>query len=308
MSNKNTFDGLQFRILETLEKQPNHAPLMAIEIAERLHDTEYRHEMKDNVVFKVTRAVHAMREKGKIAVAEARGPNGQLCYVLPQRLKFPKPNGGPPLNPVLQPEQAAQIKTVEPTPVSRHKIYVPGVQEMVFEVVDKSPYPVTSQDVVDKIGPHYHHITQDKERIRQLIAGHLNHLLKTTRKIYARPSTVKGMRYEYFTRQTGTLPNPLAGTKGESHKAKPVVETQVTTPAPVPAPAPSAPAAASPGLSDRALFRPGVRQPPQRVQFNMDITVEQRDAWKAAADRFGIPVVQLVIEAMEYALEHAERV
>ena len=312
MSNKNTFDGLQFRIMETLERQPNHAPLMATEIAERLHSTEYSDEMKDNVVFKVTRAVHSMVEKGKIIRADARGPQGQLCYQLPQRLKFPaKPGDKPPVNPVLTADLAQQIKTVEPKH-GEHPIYAPGIQEEIVKLLNASAHPMISPEIADALAHLYpENIRRNLARLRMLFAGHLYTLTRgSQRRVFARRINGygRGVKFEYYSRKTGLEPHPLSlknhkGSRAAEAKKpaapKPSEAWREPAPAPTPTPAPAARA------TGNGVFRPGVKKV-ETVQMNVEVPRDKRDAWKAAADRFGVPFSQMVIEALDYALEHAE--
>jgi hypothetical protein len=278
MSNRNSFQGLQFRIMETLEKQPNQAPLTALEIAERLHTTEYRNEMKDNVVYKVTQAVHSMKNTGKIVTADARDREGRLTYQLPSRLKFPVPNSGTPANPVLTPEHAAKIKTVEPKPEKPEKIepqkqlvhqvaakvpaepekptqrtgkthasYVPGIQDKIIALLDEAAHPLTGHDIAMALGHLYGDAYKgDVARLKMMFAGHLHNLSKKVRKIHSRKSTVKYAKYEFFTRKTGAEPHPLAHKKdaparitaAEAAKALKQAAKR-SAPAPVEPPAPA---------------------------------------------------------------------
>jgi hypothetical protein len=319
---KHTFDGLQFRILETLQKQPGQVPLTAAEIAERLHATEYRTALKDDVVFKVTRAVHAMKESGKIVVSDSRDSSGRLCYELPHRLKFPKApeaNGQPPVNPVLTPDLAAKIKTVEPksekhthggarTKGRPRKLYVTGIVEKILDIVETSPHPLVASDIVEKVRGLYEAAgVTDDERIKGLVAGNLYHQARVTRRLNMRrvQGYGQGIRYEYFTRRTGNEPHPLAlKTPVAAAKPAPVAKPDAqhraaviaTTATPTATPAP---------VSPTGGFRP-IKPATNDMELKFRVPAEWNNKLVAAAKQAELTISEFMRQAVDYAISQME--
>jgi hypothetical protein len=308
MSNRNSFQGLQFRIMETLEKQPNQAPLTALEIAERLHTTEYRNEMKDNVVYKVTQAVHSMKNTGKIVTADARDREGRLTYQLPSRLKFPVPNSGTPANPVLTPEHAAKIKTVEPKPEKPEKIepqkqlvhqvaakvpaepekptqrtgkthasYVPGIQDKIIALLDEAAHPLTGHDITMALGHLYgaelHPLAHKKDAPARITAAEAAKALKQAAKRSA-PAPVEP-------------PAPAPAPPNQQARGKVVVETKA--PAPV----------------STGGFRP--RKELDRTEvLTTRVSGTLYDTVQRLASTVGMTVSEFCHQAIQYAVDHAE--
>lgn len=314
---KNHWSGLQFRIMETLEKQPNHAPLTAVEIADILHASEYRGELKDNVVFKVSRAVHGMKEQGKIILADARDAKGRLCYQLPMRTKFPPQPAAAPANPVLTPELAQQIKTVEPAAPKKKgapPVYVTGIQDKIVEFLDKAEHPQTAHDITQGLKHLYEGklVSDDPNRIRDLFSGNLYYMATKKRSIYRRKVTGygPGVSWEYYTKRTGTAPHPLsfkAPVKGPSaavHKAA------VSKPHPVPT-SPLAQAATVVGTPQPTMpqiiqgFRP---QKPEandiEVKFRWPATFNQRVV--EAAKLSDLSISEFVRQAVNFAIDNLQ--
>lgn len=297
--NKNRFDGLQFRIMEVLEKAKG-VPLTAREIADRLHDGEYRDQLLDTIVFRVTNAVHAMVPKGKLIKAEARGVGGQLTYTLPQRMKFPPPaDAPPPANPVLTPEIAERIDVSEPKPEPRdpqHVVYASGISQAIVDFLDKAPAPMVAPQIVEGLKHMYDGSPAegDIDRLRMLFGG-IIYTLHKDRKILRNNVTGRGrgIVYEYFTRKTGKL----AQAKPQPVNADWVKPKSAPTPTPAPASKPQA--------DKPILFRPGVKKV-TRKQLNLELPAEKYDQIVAAAGRFDVPIVQFVTDAIDFALSYTE--
>jgi hypothetical protein len=320
MSRAGTYDGLQFRIMETLEKQPNQAPLTALEIADILHADEYRDELKDNVVFKVSRAVHGMREQGKIVLSEARDKEGRLCYQLPTRVKFPPKVSDKPANPVLTPETAAKITPAAPKERAdviddkpTRVFYVSGIQKKVFDLINTAPHPLTSKDITDRLG-HLYGDNISPERLTSVFSGHLYHLSQVKRTINRRKvkGYGQGIQFEFFTRRTGSEPHPLS-LKGKAPEPKAAperaplpsqawAEPVVTRPQPekvvVEARVPAKPAA-------NGLFRPvSIKQRTEVISARVPLSKYQRI--ELMAQKFDVTIAEFIVQAVDYALEHAE--
>jgi hypothetical protein len=308
MSSAGSFQGLQFRIMETLENQPNQAPLTAAEIADILHAGEYRHEMKDNVVFKVTRAVHSMKEQGKIVVTDARDREGRLCYQLPMRTKFPPANGQPPANPVLTPEIAAKVQTVAPKAgPPRGKApprYVEGIGNKIVDMLNNAPHPLTTTDFVKGLGHLYG--AMEPKQLSGLFSGNLHHLVKNKRVIFRRRVTGygTGIAYEYYSRKTGTAPHPLAPKKVQRPTPAEIVEVhrpveQAPLPSQAWAPPREAPRPAG------GLFRP--QKPELR---DIEVKFRAPAAWNNqlhdAARASGISVTEFIIQAVGFAIANLD--
>lgn len=288
--NKNRFDGLQFRIMETLE-QAKGVPLTAREIADRLHSGEYKDQLLDTVIFRVTTGVHAMVGRGKLTVAEARGVGGQLAYCLPQRMKFPAVNSGePPANPVLKPEIAEQIKTVEPPEPGRRKrvIHASGVMEAVVDLLDKAPHALAVPEVVEAL-KHMYPQTYQRD-LTTTFAGHLYELFKRRRiKRVSASGRVPRVQYEYFTPKTG------------KHVPKPVEKKPLPELRGVVIPEKPARLAAKP-----VVFRPVA--PPKAADDSIVLLVSQekfRDI-NLAAKRFGVPIEEFCMQAIDFAMSYTE--
>jgi hypothetical protein len=315
MSNKNTFDGLRFRILETLEKQPGQAPLTALEIAARLHATEYRDQMQDNVNFKVSRAVHSMKELGQIVVADARDKEGRLSYQLPHRLKFPPKTDKPPVNPALKAEDAEKIrpaveaataarKAAEPRKVGNQRVVVPGIYDKIVDYLNQSEHPLTTNDLVEALGPLYGGVF-DEKHLKMLFAGHMHHLSKVVKRVQRRRVTGYGqsIQYEYYTRRTGKNPHPAAAKNASQVQAEPVAPVEklpiaddargILKREPIPQP------------RSAGAFRP--RSLEERTQgISLSVPIEKHDQIARMAKAFHLSLNEFCIQAIDYALEHAE--
>jgi hypothetical protein len=392
-TSKNTFDGLQFRILECLEEAKG-VPLTALEISTRLHEKEYRHELYDAVVMKVTRAVHAMKDKGKVILSDARDRDGRHTYTLPQRMLFtPKPGDPPPANPVLKPEIAEKIVTIEKPPekVRKGPPRVQGVAEKVLALIDNAPHPLTTPELAVLAADVW---PGGEAKAKVLLPGLLYDLHNLRKQISKRSVKGRGagVRFEYFTRKTGTAtpaksehkqngqsvervqgvadkivaildgaPYPLAAaeiedlakdiwpTPGRKNRlattlyalvesrrifqqpstkrvrgAKYEFYTRKTSRETPPkakrqdAPKPVQQTIAPPdNLPDReryygapveksAVFRPGAVAPVQRRQLNIEVPADKYDQIVAAAKQFEVPIVQFVLDAIDFAMSHTE--
>lgn len=306
MSSKNTWDGLQFRIMETLEKAKG-VPLTALEISQRLHETEYRHELHDNVTFKVTRAVHAMKETGKIVATDARDREGRFTYVLPQRVIFPRKETAMPVNPVLRPDMAEKIVTVEPksekkapTPRGAYRMKVAsfGVTNRVKALLDAAPRPLTAPEI-EQVATQQNW-WPDGKNIPARIANTLYNLAETKR-VFRLPAKGKGqgIKFVYATRKTGKDDAPLP-----------------KKPAEVKAPLPSQAWSAPPAIAERvkqttepapkaALFRP-VAPTALEDSITLKVTQEKFRAINMASKRFGVSLEDFCIQAIDFALSHTE--
>lgn len=207
MATKNRYEGLSFRIMETLQEAKS-VPLTVEEIANRLHQGEYKDTLKDNLSFQVGMQVRRMRNAGKLEESQARDVKGRVTFTLPQRLMFPKkPDAPAPANPVLKPEVAKQIVTREPEPPKDPKrpIYAPGIQDEIIALLDKAPHPLALREIIEVMGDKYRG-THHKKDISTLFAGHMLNLFKA-HKVRRISSTgrVKGTQYEYLTKKTGKL-------------------------------------------------------------------------------------------------------
>lgn len=219
MNKVNTFDGLRFRIQEALAEAKG-VPLTAREIAARLHDRDYRNELLDTVEYRVTSAVHALKDKGHIVVTDARDKDGRLTYQLPQRMLFPRRENSPLANPVLSPEIASKITVVEKPDKKQFAFgYAPGILEQIVEVVDTAPYPLTSNEIVDKLRHRYPPDFSDA-RVKMLFAGSINHLKNQNRLKTRRPQSGRGpgIKYEYYTSKTGDGEAPVKQKKSHPWK------------------------------------------------------------------------------------------
>jgi hypothetical protein len=309
MNTPQTFQGLQFRIMETLEKQPNGAPLTAQEIASILHGGEYRNQPKDDLIFKVTRATVGMANTGKLLVAEARDKDGRRCYQLPMRMGFPKPpTEQAPANPVLTPEIAAQVKTVTPKePPKRAPIMVPGIYDLIVKTIGESPHPLTTADLADKLGHLYQGRYKDKD-LRTIFASHTYYLALKMRKIFRRKVTGYGIgvRYVYYTKKTGGEPHPAELKSGHPVEkvAKQEKATKTVTPPNV-AHAVKVVEAVNPAKRTTGGFRP------MRPELNdVDLKFRVPAAWNnrvvAAANASGLSISEFVRQAIDYAMAHLE--
>jgi hypothetical protein len=313
MRSHGSFDGLQFRIMETLEKQPGGAPLTALEIASILHGAEFKNEPMDNLIFKVTRATVGMANTGKLAIADAKDKDGRRCYQLPTRMKFPPaPADAKPANPVLTPEVAAEIKTVEPKPApKRAPIYVVGIYDKILTALDEASHPLTTRDLVNQLGPLYG-TRYDKTGLRTLFSGHLNYLVKTKRKVFRRKVTGygAGIQFEHYTRKTGTAPHPLAPKATKEQVQQDNLATAEglrashTVAAPLPSQAWSEPKHVAPKATGGG-FRP------QRVELN-EVTLNFRvpATWNnrlvAAAKLANLSISDFMRQAVDYAIDNLE--
>jgi hypothetical protein len=308
---KNRFDGLRFRIMEQLEKAKG-VPLTAREVAQRLHESEYSDQLFDNVIFRVTNAIHALKGKGSVLQHDARGAGGQLTYVLPQRMAFSlKKDDTPPANPVLKADIAEKIVTTEkkePGPPKR-PIYATGVPEMVVEALDKAEYPLAAPEIMDIIGdPWKGHYTAPEDQ-RMALAAVIYALFKERRiRRVSSSKRVPRVQYEYFTNKTKSkIAPPLVPTETVPVKAyvkvPPKNKKLIAEKAPAPTPAmerarPRSQPTAQP------LFRPGVRVT-KDTEFKIRLSQQMYDEWQSDAKRFGVPLSQFVIDAVEFARSYA---
>jgi hypothetical protein len=302
MRSHGSFDGLQFRIMETLEKQPGGAPLTALEIASILHGAEFKNEPMDNLIFKVTRATVGMANTGKLAIADAKDKDGRRCYQLPTRMKFPPaPADAKPANPVLTPEVAAEIKTVEPKPApKRAPIYVVGIYDKILTALDEASHPLTTRDLVNQLGPLYG-TRYDKTGLRTLFSGHLNYLVKTKRKVFRRKVTGygAGIQFEHYTRKTGTAPHPLA--PKATPKAQPQPQPQA---APLPSQAWSEPKHVAPKVTGGG-FRPH-RPVTNDVELKFRVPADWNNRLVAAAKLANLSISDFMRQAVDYAIDNLE--
>ncbi len=217
LSTKNTFEGLQFRIMEALEKAKG-VPLTALELSQRLHEGEYRDELFDTVNFKVTRAVHAMKDKGKLILSDARDREGRLTYQLPKRVLFARADADvrPPANPVLSADAAQKIITVPQKFEDDEKqdntyrggnggtIYAGGIMDDIVAFISRSSHPVTTTDLLKEFRSRYP-ATWTDIKVKTIIAGHMLHLFKKVKRVQRKP-TGSHNQFAYFTMHTGTGP------------------------------------------------------------------------------------------------------
>lgn len=279
---RNKYDQLGFRIMETLEKSKS-VPLTAREIAQRLNETTYHGEVFDTVVYKTTAKCHELKDKGKLLLSDARGVNGQLTYMLPRRLMFPPPSNSTPANPVLKPEVAERVVTVEPKPEPAAPVrpYTVGAGDAIVRVIDEAARPLNKREVEKAL---------EAKGIKSTSIGSLLKHAKDAGRIQsqkARRGRKVGAKLEYFTAKTGQV-SPARATAPAPAKA-PATREYVATVAP-----------------KEAVFRPGRAKPVERRQLNLEIPVDKHDRIVAAAKQFDVPIVQFCLEAIDFALEHAE--
>lgn len=323
MSNKNTLDGLRFRIMETLEKQPNRAPLTASEIASRLHTTDYPDVLFDNLNFKVATAVHAMKDKGQIIVCDARDKTGKLTYQLPVRMAFPTRNDTPPANPVLRPEIAEKIVTVQPKPEPEddaRPVYAVGVGDAIIDVLNKAEHPLTSIDVTERLKHLYKAAPFDEKKLKMTFAGHINGLFKhkrlNRRRVHGYGTKV---HYEYYTKRTGKSPHPLsmrhmkpdASANVPMPDNRPPIAQATPRPKTVPIPAPpetqiEATAVAAYNESQRsALFRP-VKHEAKTAEIILRVPVDKHAQIVNMAAQYELTISEFCMQAIDFALSHTE--
>jgi hypothetical protein len=291
MSNKNTFDGLRFRVMETLSAAKG-VPLTALEITQRLHAGEFRGTLFDTLGLKVTSALRTMKDKGEVLLADARDKEGRGTYQLPQRMLFPPPTTATPANPVLSAAIAEKIVATPPKPKvtpSKHPVYAPGVQDEVLKFIKASPVPVVAPDVTAAL-KHIYPPEFSTERVSAILAGTIHALKKAGKIKTRRASRGRGLKYEYYVskRQLDAVapPAPLL----EAINAAPKV---VLMPSSAPAPKP-------------ALFRPVAPVQLEQVVLKLNYTVTEMARVEAAAAKFGVPVDAFAKQAIDFAMAHAD--
>lgn len=295
MSSKNSFEGLQFRVLETIEKGKN-IPLTAKEIAYRLHQDEYKGELWDTVIYKVTQACHAMKDRGKLVLSDARDKDGKLTYQLPHRMAFPRPSNTPPANPVLTPDIAEKIVTREPEVAKpkRGPRMTKTVHEQIMELIDKAPYPITAAELV----PQVDHIWGEADvKTRKMRLATTLTAMEKERKIFTQPSTrrVPGTKYEYYTKKTGK-PAPLPSQAWQAPdpvKTIPVM-TEIATKAVVSKP------------NKPGLFRPVAPAPTMDDSITIKVTQDYFRKVNGASKKFGVSLEDFCRQAIDFALDHSE--
>ncbi|MDQ3024401.1 MAG: hypothetical protein M3R04_08480 [bacterium] len=278
----NLYDQLQFRIMEELE-QAKGVPLTSNEIAQRLHERTFHKELFDTVKWRVTTKCHALKDKGKLLLSDARDHNGHVTYVLPQRMIFPPANGAPPVNPVLTADVAEKIVAVEkPEPQVPKRPYTVGLSDAVIKLLDEAKRPLTTKEI-------------DKAARVAGISGNIGSTLSNLR-VRGKDVQVKRVKRSngqlknvYFTAKTGGALKPVKRSIGDSVVYKQAVAKPLETPTPKP-----------------SVFRPGRALPVERKQLNLEITVDKYEKITSAAKRFDVPIVQFCLEAIDFALAHSE--
>lgn len=291
---RNRLDGLKFRIMETLE-QAKGVPLTALEITDRLHAGEYKDVLKDALGLKVTQSMHSMVGKGEVVVTDATDKDGRRTYQLPRRLKFPPETKLAPANPVLTPEVAKQIQTVEPKEEPEKKsgkapVYVPDIGERVIALLNKAEQPLTSKDIIAELGHLYPPQVQSK--IITIFGGVLLHLHKQ-RKVLRNSvrGRGKGVLFEYYTRKT-KKPQTVLPLAQPAQPAVAHVSVSHVPPAPKPA-------------NDGALlFRPKPVAPKAPVSLKLSEHTYKRV--EAVALKFDMTIEALCAQAIVFALDHSE--
>jgi predicted Zn-ribbon and HTH transcriptional regulator len=210
MATKNRYEGLGFRIMETLQDAKG-VPLTVEEITNRLHSGQYKDTLKDNLSFQVGMQVRRMRNAGKLEESPARDVKGRVTFLLPQRMMFPKkPDEPAPANPVLTREHANKIVAKEPEPPKEAKrpVYAPGITDKIIDLLDKAPHPLALPEIMAVLGEEYKG-THHKKDLSTLFAGHMLGLFKA-HKVRRISSTgrVKMVQYEYLTKKTGKATPP----------------------------------------------------------------------------------------------------
>lgn len=295
MHNRNTFEGIRYRVQETLSKQPNGVPLTAREVAQRLHENEYRGELFDTVLHRVTTALQALYNKGVVNKQPHTG--GYSTYTLTVRTTFTPPPGiapTPPANPVIPPALAAKVieslKPAPPKPKAPHPLrsnVVPGSQDRVFEFVKASEGPVTVNSIAADLRDLYAHMND--QQAKAAFTGHLTNLWKKKRIKRTRATGGgKGVRYAYFhhKRQLDAIAAPA-----------PAPAAKATT-LPPPGPIVRVPAAAP-------RFRP-IAESSELVLLKLAYTEEKLATIDAAAKRFGVTTEAFCQQAIDFAMANAD--
>ena len=285
MTYPNTFEGLNFRIMEQLEKARG-VPLTGREIAVRLHEGEYRTELLDTVTHRVVRNCHALKDKGKIILSDARGADGALTYQLPTRMLFPAKVGTTPANPVLKPEIAAAITPTVPKakPERPLRPYI-ALQETLIKLLNKSDRPLLAREIVPLVAHLY--------PANVVVGNRVDATLSQARiagKISRRKSTTDG-KYEYFTKRTGkgSRDAPVAPTEYKVAIATPKPIESVIVPAQV-------------------EYKAAPFKPVKPVDNNDSVLlVMPREKWlqvQYTAKRFGVNIDEFCVQAIDYALSN----
>lgn len=304
MTNRNTFDGLRFRVMETLERTKG-VPLTALEITQRLHAGEYRDTLLDTLGFKVTAAVRSMTDKGQLITSDARDKAGRATYQLPQRLAFPPKVEGAPSNPVLTAAIAEKIVVVDkpaPKAPSRHTTYAPGVSDAVLKFVKTSPTPVIAPEITVALR-HLYPPTFSAERVSAILAGTI-YGLKAANKIKARRAIKRGtgIKYEYYVRkaqlEAAAPPAPLLDAMREPAPMTAEERSRIVE---------QPDGSAVYGVTPRpALFRPVAPVNVELSLIKLGYHPNELARVEAAAARFGVPVEAFCKQAIEFAMAHSE--
>lgn len=283
MHNRNTFEGIRYRVQETLSKQPNNVPLTAREVAQRLQESEYKGELFDTVLHRVTTALHALYNKGAVSKTPHHG--GYSTYNLTVRTTFTPPNGAPPpANPVISPDLATKlIESIKPQP-PEPKVHpmranvVEGSQDKVLQFVKGVSKPVTVAEVFGALRDLYTHMTD--LQAKDTFAAHIYNLHKQKRikrvRVTGRGS---GIRYAYYTSR-----KQLDAVEG-----LPVLEVIAAAPKPAP-------------VAKAGLFRPVAPVQLEQVEVKLNYTVTEHARVEASAKTFGVSIDAFIKQAVEFAM------